>query len=89
MPKRKESAHVFELAKRGAEARWQDIVHEAQMLIELFPHLRDSVDKDELPIPFIIRRGAKKAARKGWTPEQRKAAALRMKKYWAKKRKVN
>ena len=42
------SAQVVEIAKRGAEARLQDLLHEAQMLIELFPHLEASFDKDEL-----------------------------------------
>ena len=28
---------MLELAKRGAEARLQDLIHEARMLLELFP----------------------------------------------------
>src|SRR5262249_60695083 len=52
------SSQLLELAKRGAEVRLQDLIHEAQMLIELFPHLRDSFDKDELPISFIVAKGS-------------------------------
>ena len=55
---------MLELAKRGAEARFQDLLHEAQMLIEFFPHLPDSFDKNELPISFIVA----KARRRSWKP---------------------
>ena len=50
----KHSSHVLELAKRGAEAQLQDLVNEIKMLVQMFPHLRDFLDKDELPIGFII-----------------------------------
>ena len=93
MPKRKQHPHLYELAKRGAEARLQDLVHELKLLVELFPHLRDSFDRDELPISFLVRSGAHRAAkslraprRRGWTPTQRKAAAARMKAYWARRK---
>jgi hypothetical protein len=58
MPPRTKDAHLFELAKRGAEVRFRELVQDAKNLIDLFPHLRDSFDPDELPLPFIIRRGA-------------------------------
>lgn len=92
MPRTKQNAHLYELAKRGAEARLQDLVREVKVLIGLFPHLRDSVDKDELPVAFILKRGAQRAAkptgRRGWTAAQRKAAATRMKAYWAKRKAI-
>ena len=86
MPRPKNDPHLYELAKRGAEARLQDLMHEARLLIGLFPHLRDSFDKDELPVAFILKQGANKSARQArtpWTPAQRKAVSRRMKKYWA------
>ena len=43
------TTQLLELAEAGANARLQDLIHEAQMLIELFPRLRDSFDQDELP----------------------------------------
>jgi hypothetical protein len=58
MPRRRKDAHLFELAKRGAEVRLRELVQEARNVIELFPHLRDSYDKDALPVSFIIRRDA-------------------------------
>ena len=90
MPAPKHNAHVYELAKRGAEARLQDLINEIKLLTNLFPDLRKSVDKDELPVSFLLRQGADKAlrasGRRGWSAAQKKAAAARMKAYWAKKK---
>jgi hypothetical protein len=97
----KHSSHIVELAKRGAEARLRELTQEAKYLIELFPHLRDSFDKNELPLSFIIARNSGRLTRK--TPSRaaasvrqrsvmsaaaRKAVSARMKKYWAAKRKA-
>jgi hypothetical protein len=91
---RKQNPQLYELAKLGAQARLQDLIHEAKLLIDLFPHLRDSVDQDELPASFLLKRGRDRADAKTrkrkkphWTAEQREAVAARMKKYWAKRRK--
>ena len=97
MPRQKKDAHIYELAKRGAEARLSDLIHEVKMLLGLFPHLRDSVDEDELPVAFILKRASDKAGRRAaamtpgprkrsWSAAQRKAAAQRMKEYWAARR---
>jgi hypothetical protein len=91
--KQKHDAHLYELAKRGAEARLRDIIHEAKLLIGLFPHLSDSFDPDELPVDFILAEGRDRAEgragrpRKPWTEARRKAVSARMKKYWATRRK--
>jgi hypothetical protein len=55
---RKRSSHILDLAKRAAEARLRDLVHEARLLLLAFPHLRDAFDKDELPIAFIVAKGS-------------------------------
>jgi hypothetical protein len=65
----KQPPRILELAKRGAEARLQDLIHEAKLLVQLFPHLRDSYDPDELPVSFIVAKGSgqlkkKEAARR-------------------------
>jgi hypothetical protein len=92
MPRRKYDARVYALAKRGAEVQFRDLLHEAKLLINLFPHLRDAFDKDELPIQFIIRRGAgmKTTGRRTnrMSAASRKAVSVRMKKYWATRRKA-
>jgi hypothetical protein len=74
------SSQMLELAKRGAEARLQDLIHEAQMRIELFPHLRDSFDKDELPISFIVAKDSGQLVQKradGRRRRRRMSAAAR------------
>ena len=73
----KQSPRILELAKRGAEARFQDLIHEAKLLVQLFPHLRDSFDPDELPVSFIVARGSgqlkkKKVARRRLRPPLKK-----------------
>ncbi len=93
MPRRKHDARVYELAKRGAEVQFRDLVHEAKLLIDLFPHLRDAFDRDELPIKFIVARGSRTLTKTaGRRPRRmsataRKAVSVRMKKYWAARRK--
>ena len=61
----KHSSNILELAKRGAEARYRELVDELKTLTKSFPHLRDSIDRDELPVNFILRRGRDKAAGAG------------------------
>jgi len=60
----KRSPRILELAKREAEARFQDLLHEAKLLVELFPHLRDSFDPDELPVSFIVAKGSGRLTKK-------------------------
>ena|SRR5438067_1334066 len=92
----KHSSHILELAKRGAEARYRDLVEELRSLTKSFPHLRDSFDRDELSVNFILRRGRDRAKAAGtatrgrrrpkWSAAAQCAAAARMKAYWAKRR---
>jgi hypothetical protein len=97
LPKRIEDTRLFALARHGAEIRLSELVQEVKNIIGLFPHLRDSVDRDELPLPFIIARGAGRATkarterlrRRGrMSAAARKAVSVRMKKYWAARRKA-
>ena len=91
----KHSRHLLELAKRGAELQLRDILHEARLLFGLFPHLRDTFDRDEMPLTFLMaedsgalnQSAAPGARRKPRSAASRKAASKRMKKYWAAKRK--
>lgn len=83
------SSNILQLAKRGAEVRLRELAAEAKILFAAFPDLRKSFDRDELPVPFIIRQGARRAATKHsvrkrrMSPAARRAASERMKKYWA------
>ena len=92
----KHSSDILALAKRGAQARLEDLKQEIKLLLQLFPHLRDSVDKDELPLSFIMSTESGHAAakqsvrrrRKQMSAAARKSVSARMKKYWAAKRKT-
>ena len=92
----KHSSHILELAKRGAEARFRELVAELRLLTASFPHLRDSIDRDELPVNFLLRQGRDKARaaaapnsrRRRMSAAQRKAVSDRMRKYWAARRRA-
>jgi hypothetical protein len=90
----RKSSHLIELAARGAEARLHELLHEAKRLVDAFPHLRDTVGRDDLPIPFILRSGRSRGTgrgmprRKPMSAAAKKAVSLRMKKYWAARRKA-
>ncbi len=92
MARHTKEAHLYELAKRGAEERLGELVQEVKLLVGLFPHLRDSFDKDELPLPFIIATnsgGLTKspgAGRRTVSATARRAMSRRMKSYWAKRK---
>jgi hypothetical protein len=66
----KHPSHILELAKRGAEVRLRELVNEAKNPIGLFPHLRDSFDKNELPVKFIMDGGRfRRSDEDEWTAE--------------------
>lgn len=85
MPRPKDNARLLDLAKRGAQAQLNDLVHEMKILLELFPRLRDSLDADELPLSFLLKKGSDKARRRGAEPakdpeiKKRKLSAARKK----------
>jgi hypothetical protein len=92
----KHSSHILQLARKGAEARLRELVDEAKMLVSSFPHLRDSFDQDELPVTFILKRGAAggsasevsrigpRRKKRTLSAAARKAISNAQKKRWAK-----
>jgi len=81
-------------ARHGAKARLRELAEEAKQILTIFPDLSASVDEDELPISFILRKGARKQPtgvrrRRRMSVAQRKAVSARMKKYWASRRAAN
>src|SRR5262245_10556231 len=92
----KHSSHMLELARRGAEARFRELLDELKSLTSAFPHLRDSFDRDELPLDFILRQGRDKARtaapkarpQRSMSAAQRKAVSVRMRRYWAARRRA-
>ena len=92
-------ANTFDLksyARHGAKARLRELAEEAKQILTIFPDLSASVDEDELPVNFILRKGARKAAlgppirrrRNAMSAAHRMAVSARMKKYWAARRKA-
>ena len=71
MAKRKQFAHLYELTKAEAEEYVRDMTMEAKLLVKLFPHLADSFDRDELPISFLLKVGARRAARRKSVPKRK------------------
>jgi hypothetical protein len=51
-------------AKRNAEARFHELVDELRLLTVAFPHLREAYDPEDLPVSFLLKRGADRAARR-------------------------
>lgn len=47
-----------------AEARYRALVYELKLLTLAFPHFKDAFDKEDLPIPFLLKQGAARAKRR-------------------------
>ena len=89
---REHSSHVLELAKRGAALRLGELVNELNLLLRLFPDLRDAFDADELPVSFIVKRDARCPDATAVTPSGSSPSAVRtavnrrMKQAWTARR---
>ena len=86
------SSHILELARKGAEHRYQELRGEIAALRKYFPQLggstrrsRSQIDMSTEPAAMIDRPRRK---RRRMSATERKAVSARMKKYWAAKRKV-
>ena len=89
-PMPKHSSHILELAKVGAEHRYQELKTELASLVKLFPHL---AGRRAVPIPMldVVMGGAEPVPKRGRKPMSaaaKKAFGERMKKYWAERRKA-
>jgi hypothetical protein len=85
----KYSSSILELAKKGATHRYQELKAEISELMKAFPHLRygsavSPAMPDAVEEPTIRRR----RKRSRMSAAARKAVSLRMKKYWAERRKA-
>jgi hypothetical protein len=53
---------MIELARRGAALRLRELLNEVQLLVDLFPDLKDSFDPDELPVSYLMETDASRVA---------------------------
>jgi hypothetical protein len=90
-PMAKHPSHILELARTGAEHRYQELKAEVAALIKNFPHLHEgkaSVRKSASFKPGKELASERTSVRKrsGWSAAAKKAVSLRMKQYWAARR---
>jgi len=86
----KHSTDILTWARRGAEARWNELQSEAASLLKAFPDL-DSMSRTARRTVAKSARGVAAAVepkrkRSKMSAAQRKAVSARMKKYWASRR---
>jgi hypothetical protein len=84
----RQSSHILELAKRGAEHRYQELKAELESLAKLFPHLPGhSGSLLSAPVE-TVKRAMRRRRRRKMSKAARKAVSDRMKKFWAARRKA-
>jgi hypothetical protein len=89
----KHSAHILDMARKGAEHRYEELRAEMAALVKHFPHLTRRTGAQgasaisagtstaEAAVPAVRRQTKKMSA------AARRAVSERMKKYWADRRK--
>ena len=93
-----DTVQIHELAKRGAKARIEELTGEIDAIRRMFPGIesngvpakaRRAVSVKAVNTPRGNETGPKKAGkRSGWSAAARKAVGLRMKTYWAARKKA-
>ena len=86
----KHPLHILELARKGAEVKYQELQSEIAALVRHFPHLRKGnggVGKARrlTPEQGTTETAAPRRKRSKMSAAAKKAVSLRMKKYWARK----
>jgi hypothetical protein len=86
----KHSARIIELARLGAERRLDELHAEIAALMKSFPHLsgRRRRTAGSAAQPVTERAGKRRRRRKAMSAAARKAVSVRMRKYWADRRKA-
>jgi hypothetical protein len=89
-----DTSQIQEWARLGAQARIKELTEEIKAILELFPDIEggalSSSERSEAALPAVAKLmdPAPKRKRSGWSAEKRQAVAVRMKKYWAARRKA-
>lgn len=76
MPQSLSRTELLKLARAGAAARVAELRAEIEAIYRQFPEVRNTTSADGASV-------RRKPGVRGWTPAQRRAAAERMRKYWA------
>jgi len=89
----KHSSDILTWARRGAEARWNELQAETAALLKAFPDLASISKTARRTVASSVRRAAdavepapRKRKRSKMSAAQKKAVSTRMKKYWAERR---
>ena len=88
----KHSSHILDMARKGAEHRYEELRAEIASLVRHFPHLANRAGRRLSRAVArgrdVIRTEAPKARRRArkMSAAARKAVSERMKKYWAARR---
>jgi hypothetical protein len=85
------NSQLLELAKRGAAQRYQELQDELAALVRMFPSLRGTTSRQVSPSSAGPQAAGMPVRRRKstWSAAQRQAVSVRMKKYWAARRKAN
>jgi hypothetical protein len=86
----KHSNDILTWARRGAEARWNELQTEAAALLKAFPDLTtiSRTARRTISARGVADALEPKRKRSKMTAAQKKAVSARMKKYWAERRKA-
>jgi hypothetical protein len=87
----KHSTDILTWARRGAEARWQELQTELASLKRAFPDLataRRTAAQSARGVADMIDPAPRRRKRSKMSASQKKAVSVRMKKYWAAQRKA-
>jgi len=69
----KSASRTSDHPARKAETRFRELLDELRLLTVAFPHLREAVDPNDLPVSFLLRRGADRAATRARRPAKTQA----------------
>jgi hypothetical protein len=76
------------LARRGAVARLAEMKTEEAAILRAFPELRQGVSYTDDGTTILPAKRTQRRKRKPMSAAQKRAVSLRMKRYWAQRRKA-
>ena len=94
MPRQSHSTHILELARRGAQHRYQELKAELDQLVKHFPDLTKRagtrISRTVSEGRRVVAAETKEVRQRSWkmSAAARKAISERMRKYWAARRKA-